>query len=118
MTFSISIPGRQFAKSTIVVVPPHTAAFEMTSGGAAWTLRARAGIREREPGVRMWLDAAGNHDLAGRVDHAPDVATERVGLGDGHDGFPLHGDVPRAHAPRRHHAPTTNDEIEHDPCSL
>ena len=79
---------------------------------------AGAGVREREPGVRMWLDAAGNHDLAGRVDHLPDVATERAGLGDGHDGFTLHGDVPRAHAPRRHDAPTTNDEIEHDPCSL
>jgi hypothetical protein len=30
-----AMPGRQFAKSTTVVVPPNTHAFEITSGGAA-----------------------------------------------------------------------------------
>ena len=63
--------------------------------------------------VHVRIDAAGDDELAGRVDDAGGVAWQRTGRGDGDDALALDADVPGAHALGSDDLSTADHEIEH-----
>src|SRR5207249_5052637 len=58
-------------------------------------------------------DAAGDDQLAGRVDHPRALRRQRPRGGDGDDALAVDPDVPCAHALGRDDLPTANEEIDH-----
>src|SRR5262249_19422631 len=62
--------------------------------------------------VRVRVDAAGHHDLPGRVDDAP--GRERARSSERGDALALDTEVPVADTGRRDDAATTDHEIEHE----
>src|SRR5262249_18227610 len=62
--------------------------------------------------VRVRVDAAGDHDLPGRIDDARGL--ERAGRTERRDALALNSEIPLPDAGRRHKTTTTDHEIEHD----
>ena len=68
---------------------------------------------DRPVGVHVWVDAAGDDELASGVHDAAGVAGQRAGRADGDDALALDTDLPGAHALGSHDLSTADHEIEH-----
>ena len=72
----------------------------------------RPHLRHGDVDVRVWLDAAGDDDLAAGVDRAA-TTEQRARPAERRDLLALHPDVHVRDALRRHDLPTCDHEIEH-----